>query len=414
MRIGSTNRLIFVALSAVVWISDASLAQDSVVNRPKRRTFGFSLRDLNPAKEKGKSKTHKHDPAKSALPETSDDVVKVETLLAVFDLLVTDSHGKPVETLNKSDFTVSEDGIQQTVTQFTKGDETQDGRSIVLVLEWSNTAHYVEKSLEAAQTFIEKLRPQDYVAVVTTDIKLVCDFTNNKEKLRSVLHTLKNRLSRGPEPSLPAESVLPKEQFEFETLIAVLQELLDSPGRHIIIFQADGGEVLYLRDQALANSPVPPPVRKISLANVLSVVTGSRSTTIYSVIPDYQYLGLTPEEQMNRARESMKDQVRYLPESQQHLFFNPSRLRNIIDSAVLAQTSLMSVSQLSGGWSAYLERPDRAEYIYSQILADANQRYVLAYPIIDKTRDGRVRSVSIRVQGHPEYHIQARQSYALR
>jgi len=183
MRIGSTNRLIFVALSAVIWISNASLAQDSVVNRPKRRTFGFSLRDLNPPKEKGKSKTHKHDPAKSALPETSDDVVKVETLLAVFDLLVTDSYGKPVETLNKSDFTVSEDGIQQTVTQFTKGDETQDGRSIVLVLEWSNTAHYVEKSLEAAQTFIEKLRPQDYVAVVTTDIKLVCDFTNDKEKL---------------------------------------------------------------------------------------------------------------------------------------------------------------------------------------------------------------------------------------
>jgi VWFA-related protein len=407
------NSLLALALFVFTWTPNTSLAQDPVVKTQQtRKTFGFSLRDLKSQSEKPRSRTQKGGQAPvPAVP--SDDVVKVEAFLAVFDFLVTDSEGKPVETLNRNDFSVSEDGVQQHITLFSKGDDIQNARSIILVLEWSNTAHYVEKSLEAAQTFIEQLGPRDEVAVVTSDINLVCDFTNDRQKLRTALSTLKDKISERPNHSLPAEIVLPKVQFEFETLIAVLQELINTPRRHIIIFQTDGGEALYLRDQPLAKAPVPPPVRTISLADVLSAVIRSRAT-IYSIIPDYRYLALSPDAQMNRARESMKDQVGYLPDSQQRLFLSTPKLRNIIDSAVLAQSSLMRVASLSGGWASFLERPDQAAYIYSRILTDANQRYVLAYPVTDKIRDGRVRNVRIEVQGHPEYHIQGRQSYSIR
>jgi VWFA-related protein len=402
------------AVTLIVFLCmPTSLAQESIVKTPqKRKTFGFSLRDLNSDAQKSKSNKQKVGQP-GVTSDTNDGVVKVETLLAVFDFLVIDPQGKPVLTLNRNDFRVSEDGVPQQIAQFSRGHDIQKARSIILVLEWSNTAHYVEQSLEAAQTFIDQLGPQDEVAIVTSDINLLCDFTNDRRKLTTALSTLKEKLSGRTSQFVPAESFLPKDQFEFETLIAVLQELVDTSGQHIIIFQADGGESLYLRGQPLASAPVPPPARRISLDDVLSAVLRSRAT-IYSIIPDYQYFGLSRDQQVNRARETMKDQVRYLPDSKQHLFFTNSRLRNIVDSSVLAQTSLMHVASLSGGWASFLERPDQASFIYSRILADANQRYVLAYRVIDKTRDGRIRRVRIDVHGHPEYQIEGRQSYSIR
>jgi VWFA-related protein len=337
----------------------------------------------------------------------------VETLLAVFDFLVIDRDGKSVENLDKDQIILTEDGVRQDIALFSTGDDIKTRRSIILILEWGNTAHYVENSLIAAQTFIEQLGAQDEMAIVTSDVKLVCDFTNDKKRLKATVQTLKDKISGNSRHSLPAETGLPPQQFEFETLLAVLQELLSERGRSIVIFQADGGETLYLRDQPLANAPVPPPARTITLADVLSAVTRSRAT-IYSIIPDQQYIGLTPEEQIKRARQSMKDQIRYLPESQLHLLLSTPRLRNTIDSAVIAQKALMQVASLSGGWTSFLERPDQAVPIYSRILADANQRYVLAYRVPDKTRDGRLRSVRIQVRDHPEYHVQGRGSYSIR
>jgi hypothetical protein len=192
-----------------------------------------------------------------------------------------------------------------------------------------------------------------------------------------------------------------------------LQELLEGPSRHIILFQADGGEALYLSDQSKKDNPFPTAARRISLSDVLSAVTKSNAT-IYPIIPDYQYVGIPPAEQLDRARQTLKDQVRYLPESQARLFLSSSKLRNIIDSALTAQTALMQIGSVSGAWSSFLERPDQAAYIYSRILADANERYILGYYVTDKRKDGRLRNVRIQVRGHPEYTVQGRKTYSIR
>jgi VWFA-related protein len=385
-------------------------AQHALEKKQKKKTVGFSLRQLNqPSKKDNLDSRTKPREIEGEQSGAADETIKIDTLLAVFDFLVIDPAGKAVENLGKEDFTVAEDEVQQDVALFTSGDDTRNPRSIILIIEWSNTAHYIENSLVAAQTFIERLGPQDEMAIVTSDVKVVCPFTKEKKDLKAALQVLKEKISRNSSHSAPAESSLPTEQMEFETLLAVLQELLDEPARHMVIFQADGGEALYLRDQSRHYAPA----RTIGLVDVLSVVARSRAT-IYPIIPDFQYVGLAPDEQINRARQTIKDQIRDLPESQAHLFLTSSKLRNIIDSAVIAQTALMRVASLSGAWSSFLERPDQAQYIYSRILADANKRYVLAYHVADKSRDGRLRSVRIQVRGHPEYLVQGRKSYSIR
>lgn len=404
--INKLNSGLSLALFILIGASLTVTAQTLAEKKQEPKKFGYSLR-----------KPHTSDTrtggVKEKESETVDETIRVETLLAVFDFMVIDRDGKSVENLDKDQIIVTEDGVRQDIALFSTGDDIRTSRSIILILEWGNTAHYVENSLIAAQTLIEQLGVQDEMAIVTSDIKLVCDFTNDKKSLKATVQALKDKISGNARHSLPAETGLPPQQFEFETLLAVLQELLSERGRSIVIFQADGGETLYLRDQSLADAPVPPPARTISLADVLAAVTSSRAT-IYSVIPDHQYIGLPPEQQIKTARQSMKDQIRHLPESQQDLFLSTPRLRNIIDSAVIAQKALMQVASLSGGWTSFLERPDQAVPIFSRILADANQRYVLAYRVPDKTRDGRLRSVHIQVRDHPEYRVQGRQSYSIR
>ena len=389
-------------------------AQDASKQRQQRKTFGFSLRktkqDSTRSELDSANNVQEVNDRKSG---TDDDTIKTETVLAVFDFLVIDRSGKPVEDLKREDLLVTEDNIQQDVALFTKGHDARNPRSIILILEWSNTAHYVENSLLAAQTFIEQLAPQDKVAIVTSDIKLACDFTSDKNELKAALRLLREKVSRNSRESIPAELDLPRQQFEFETLVAVLQELLEGPSRHIILFQADGGEALYLSDQSKKDNTFPTTARRISLSDVLSAVTKSNAT-IYPIIPDYQYVGIPPAEQFDRARHTLKDQVRYLPESQANLFLSSSKLRNIIHSALTAQTVLMQIGAVSGAWSSFLERPDQATYIYSRILADANERYILGYYVTDKRKDGRLRNVRIQVRGHPEYTVQGRKTYSIR
>jgi hypothetical protein len=75
------------------------------------------------------------------------------------------------------------------------------------------------------------------------------------------------------------------------------------------------------------------------------------------------------------------------------------------------QVATVRVASLSGGWSAWLENPAQAAQIYSQILSDINNRYIIGYYPTDSARDGKFHNVTIEVKGHPEYQVHGRSSY---
>jgi hypothetical protein len=80
------------------------------------------------------------------------------------------------------------------------------------------------------------------------------------------------------------------------------------------------------------------------------------------------------------------------------------------DNAKL-QEALAAVAPLSGGWTEFLERPAQAQGIYSRILSDISQRYIVGYYPTNKERDGKRRRISFTVKDHPEYTILGRRSY---
>lgn len=383
--------------------------------KPKREEFGSSLKNLEwDAQKRMAVEKAIHNEVESE-KASAEEVIKLETTLAVFPVLVTDRNGRAVSGLEKENFLVTEDGIAQDVAFFALGDDVARPRSIVLVLEWSNTAHCVEENLKAAEYLISQLGPEDKVAVVTGNLKLVCDFTKDKAEVTARLRALQQKAKRGIRR-------LPAEQFEFTTLFAVLKELIDEEDEQsIILFQTDSGESIFLRDQINADRPVSPRIkRKIGLADFDAVIERKRAT-IYPILTWFYCF--------NKEMSEDEHTRMILQTARLHGYsIRPKDdLKEMIEQDRASSRVMNRLAELSGGsvfclevppvkrnfWGRRKEMPsmDHATSIYSQILSTINQRYVIGYYPTNQTRDGKRRRVQILVRDHPEYTVHSRSHY---
>ena len=92
--------------------------------------------------------------------------------------------------LKASNFLVLEDGVPQTLTSVRT---TQAPITAVMLLEFAaNSYYFIDDMRNAAYGFFQTLRPNDYVAVVTYDLKthILNDFTNNKDLIAQSLQSL--------------------------------------------------------------------------------------------------------------------------------------------------------------------------------------------------------------------------------
>jgi hypothetical protein len=249
-------------------------------------------------------------------------------------------------------------------------------------------SRYLEKSVEAAKILVNRLGPKDEMAIVNDEVELMVGFTGDKKRLKSALDSLKNR-PRGAHGSR-----------QLSALFVTLRELSGAgQGRPIIILQSDGDEIMNLRDQQ-PRAEGQPSTWEFGLADIQAAVLGTRAT-IYTLIPGERLIGVPIEEARLRVRRSMigDQEDRYINT------ITPIRVR--------AQEAITSVADISGGWVAYLESPERSDELYERILADINQRYVIGYYPTNEARDGRLRKVQVEVRGHPEYVVHGRRSYYL-
>ncbi len=107
------------------------------------------------------------------------------------DVVVTDDNGDPIPGLKKENFRILEDGVPQTITNFAP---TEAPLTIVMLMEFSDI-YYGWFSYTAqywAYQFPSQLRPDDWVALVTYDLKphVLVDFTRNKMEIRDALSSL--------------------------------------------------------------------------------------------------------------------------------------------------------------------------------------------------------------------------------
>src|SRR5262249_20971273 len=285
--------VMIMALSAALiypFVSHLTDAQE----KQRREDFGSSLKRLK-WDEKEQKAVETRNGAERA---ESGEVIRVETALAVFDILALDKEGRAVSGVSKEDFIVVEDGAPQEVASFSLGDGSTVPRSIVLIIDYSGSQQpFIENSVAAAKTLVDKLKPNDHMAIVTDDVYLLVDFTRDKRKLKDALESLRKK----------AKSGRPGRSEQYSALLATLKELIGGDERPIIIFQTDGDELGMLR-----NAADPPPVasnsprfqgrfKEYSLEDIYTAAEKTR-TTVYAVIPGVKFVGIPPDERLERAR----------------------------------------------------------------------------------------------------------------
>ncbi len=437
----SPSRWIIAAV-LIFGLSTASFAQ-SPREKPKLKDFGSSLKKL-------KWDPQKNETVSSHQASSNDeDVIRIETSLVTSDVLVTDKQGRPVRDLKATDFAVSEDGVTQQIGHFVLGDNVNLARSIVLIIDYSRSQFpYITDSIEAAKVLVDKLGPYDRLAIITDDVELLVDFTNDKRELKRGLDSLLEK-TRGSKGFLGVGGKRPRfgRSAQFSALMATFNEAFDDEDQNpVIVFQTDGDEIEYLRNSVIVHE-VPSGIsaellrevqeeveqkRKLqrdlvtefSLDDVYRAAERSRAT-IYTIIPRTRLLDLTRDEQVQRlaaedersiatwsaaSSERVKNSFKVL-EEQRRKKLTPEVLQARIEQELKVQRALVDLAKLSGGWAEFLETRTQTATIYNRILADLNERYIIGYYPTNRERDGKRRKISIEIKGHPEYVITSRKSY---
>lgn len=432
MRNKTHNLALFVGCLMLMLNAAHAFAQSEA------KDFGWSLKrfetNRKPEKKDKKRKKEK-DYIKSSEPVTptdvavnnqksnaentktaaDDEIIRVETNLVINDISVVDEKGTAVPNLKPEDFIVSEDGREQKVELFAYGENAKLPRSIVLIFFYASNTYNndSDNSLEAAKYLVDKLAPQDKMAIVTTDIKLILPFTKDKNLLKKTLTDF----------SLKPQSNLGKYK-EYGTLIAVLNELFDEKDvRPIVIFQTGGNEISGLKldsDTQLVTEFS----RKTFLKNhggergygfsdVKESIIKSRAT-VYSIVPTMRIVGLPREEQLRRAKITVESWMRGAVGET-----SSSRIADAVkkyqseqaDGDISNQTAMIETAKLSGGYTEWIERPKDAVRAYTTVFGVINNRYTIGYYPTNQAKDGKLRRVKISVRQCPEYMVLGRESY---
>ncbi|HEV8591489.1 MAG TPA: VWA domain-containing protein, partial [Pyrinomonadaceae bacterium] len=132
-----------------------------------------------------------------------DEIEKIETDLASFEVTVSDKNGNPVRNLTQDDFRVFENGVERPIDFFQPIKKQDEGRplSVVFALDVSGsmTPAEIERLRQAMQNFIRRLADYNsYFAVMTfaMEVKTVQQFTNRPEVLEKSFDRL-NRNQNG-------------------------------------------------------------------------------------------------------------------------------------------------------------------------------------------------------------------------
>lgn len=374
--------LLFVLLACTLTIS----AQEDV----PIRAFGSSLAEgeIPEARLASRSKT-------------GEESTRIETRLVLNDVMVLDKKGQMVSGLLREDFKVFEDGREQEIIAVTPATDVMFGKAIVLIVDYSESVlPYVESSLEAAKTLVDKLEPTDKMAIVTDDVELLSDFTSDKNLLNSKLDDLKDRVQSG---------TMGKSR-QYSALMATLTELLnDTKFRPIVILQSDGDEYMRLKGSDATGDDV-----RYTFRDVLET-TERVGATVYTVIPGPIYEKLPRKEQYELARAELSVyNLHRVPIGRTYL--DPKKISN---SYLKLWSSMRrrdhgAISKLaikSGGSVENLGELESAGEVYSRILNSVSSRYVIGYYPEDQTFNGSRRTVTVKVLNHRDYTVYGRKSY---
>lgn len=189
-------------LIAVVWVSVLSvftIAQSSRISRPrvvKNQPPATTEPDSSIQNSSGKppilqggAKTTNQtsNGANNSAVEDDGEVIRIETNLVTMPVSVLDRNGRFVSGLQKQDFQIFENGVEQQIDSFAS---VEKPFTVILLLDVSPSTQYqINEIQDAAITFVNQLRRDDKVMVISFDerVRILSQPTNNRAMLRNAI-----------------------------------------------------------------------------------------------------------------------------------------------------------------------------------------------------------------------------------
>jgi VWFA-related protein len=167
-------------------------------------------------------------PAASQQAPQAGVTIAVDVPIVTLDVVATTQHGDILTGLKKENFRVLDNGVPQTITNFSPTDAPI---TIVMLMEFSSRGFFDWYAYQAkywADAFFPNLQQKDWVALVTFDMKtrIEADFTQNKDEVRDALYHL----------YFPGFS----ESNVFDAVLDTVDRLKDVKGKKSILLLATG------------------------------------------------------------------------------------------------------------------------------------------------------------------------------
>ncbi|HYG99947.1 MAG TPA: VWA domain-containing protein [Terriglobales bacterium] len=275
-----------------------------------------------------------------------DFSIRKDVPLVTVPVLVLTKNGQFVPGLKKENFKVLEDGVVQKVANFSQTSEAPI--TAVLLIEFANIQYdFYYDAMMASYTFADSLKPEDWIAVVSFDMKprVIADFTQDKRAVYGALNQLR----------IPGF----RETNVYDALYDTLDRLEGVEGRKYIILISRGIDTF----------------SKLNYDQILKKIQATRDVTIFSISTGEAF------------RLWMEAHYGGHPE---YGMYNMNYLQ--------ADNQMNTFSKLTGGrWYKPRfegELPD----IFRDIAASIRNQYALAYTPSNSKQDGTFRKLKVELQ----------------
>jgi VWFA-related protein len=299
-------------------------------------------------------------PAPHGAPDEATDEpgISIATNEVLLPITVRDQNERFVSNLTAQNFSIYEDGVQQQVSSFALK------RLPVHVLLMLDTSSSVQREIEdfkaAALDFAERLDAQDSLSLIKFDdrIELVLDWTTSRGALRRSL----NRLTTGMFT-----------KFHDAMYLAAHEHFTQVKGRKAIIVFTDG--VDSGRGRKTANE---------SLRALLEA-----ETPVY-VISKTQLQRLSEERELS-SYENQTDGTRAPSQ------LRADGLRLSLEALAASEKQLTRMAQETGGRIILPLSFSELGRVFEEIADELRSQYAIFYTPADLTRDGRYRTIRVKV-----------------
>ena len=251
--------------------------------------------------------------------------------------------------LKPANFRVYEDGVEQKVAGFKR---VEAPITALMICEFAARSYtFIYDMRNAAFAFAEQLRPQDYVALMTFDLRtqIVTDFTQDKRQLESAINSL--RIPGFTDTNL------------FDALYEGIDRLQRIEGRKYIILIASGIDSF----------------SKLTFDKILKKVKETQDITIYTVSTGGMMRAIT------EGRGGMRSQMRDMDYLQ-------------------GDNEMRTFASITGGMSYFPRFTGEFPDIFSQINQNIRAKYELIYHPINAKQDGTFRKLRVELvddEGQP-------------